>query len=49
MGVAAVLLYSGLMSLLLLWVTKQLVGLRVDDQSEIMGLDIAEHREHMGA
>jgi len=47
-GVVAVLLYSGAMSLLLLWVTKVIVGLRVDDASELTGLDISQHREHMG-
>lgn len=26
-----------------------LVGLRVDEQSEITGLDITQHREHMGS
>ena len=48
LGVAAVVVYSGVMSALLLWVTKVIVGLRVDEQSEIDGLDIAQHREHMG-
>ena len=48
LGVAAVVLYSGVMSLLLLWLTKLLVGLRVDPQSELEGLDISQHREHMG-
>jgi Amt family ammonium transporter len=48
-GVGAVMLYSAIMSVLLLWVTKVIVGLRVDEQSEITGLDISQHREHMGA
>lgn len=48
-GVAVVLLYSGLMSFVLLWVTAKIVGLRVDEASEFIGLDIAEHREQMGA
>ena len=48
LGVAVVVVYSGVMSALLLWVTKVIVGLRVDEQSEIDGLDIAQHREHMG-
>lgn len=47
-GVAAVVLYSAVMSALLLWLTKIIVGLRVDEQSEITGLDIAQHLEHMG-
>ncbi len=48
-GVVAVLLYSGLMSLALLWVTKLIVGLRVDDAAEVAGLDVSQHREHMGS
>jgi Amt family ammonium transporter len=45
----AVLAYSLVMTAVLLIVTKLLVGLRVDDQSEQSGLDIAQHRERLGA
>ncbi len=48
LGVVAVVVYSGVMSAVLLWLTKLLVGLRVDDGSELTGLDITQHREHMG-
>lgn len=48
LGVIAVVVYSGVMSAALLWVTKVIVGLRVDDGSEVTGLDITQHREHMG-
>jgi Amt family ammonium transporter len=48
LGVVAVAVYSGLMSAVLLWVTKVIVGLRVDETSEITGLDITQHRERMG-
>jgi Amt family ammonium transporter len=48
-GVCAVVLYSAVMSVALLWVTKVLVGLRVDEQSERAGLDVSQHREHMGS
>ncbi len=48
LGVAAVVVYSGVMSAVLLWVTKVIVGLRVDDASEVTGLDVTQHREHMG-
>ena len=48
-GVAAVLLYSGGMSAALLWLTKLIVGLRVEESSEQMGLDITQHREQIGA
>ncbi|MDR7308581.1 Amt family ammonium transporter [Rhodoferax saidenbachensis] len=47
-GVLAVLAYSGLMSWALLWLTKVIVGLRVDENSELVGLDVSQHREHMG-
>lgn len=48
LGVAAVVVYSGVMSALLLWLTKMIVGLRVDPTSEQEGLDLSQHREHMG-
>jgi Amt family ammonium transporter len=48
LGVVAVAVYSGVMSAALLWVTKVIVGLRVDENSEITGLDITQHRERMG-
>ena len=47
-GVAAVAAYSLVMTALLLLVTKVIVGLRVDEQSELTGLDIAQHRERLG-
>lgn len=37
------------MTVALLWVTSLLVGLRVDEEAERTGLDIAEHRERIGA
>jgi Amt family ammonium transporter len=47
-GVLAVTVYSLVMTAILLVVTKIIVGLRVDDQSEQTGLDIAQHRERLG-
>jgi Amt family ammonium transporter len=32
----------------LLWLTKLIVGLRVDENSELTGLDVSQHREHLG-
>ncbi len=32
-----------------MWLTDRLVGVRVDAQDEQQGLDISEHREHVGA
>ena len=47
-GVVIVVLYSGVMSALLLWVTRLWVGLRVDAATEQNGLDISLHREQLG-
>ena len=47
-GVGAVMLFSLVGTALLLWITNLVVGLRVDEQSEQTGLDIAQHREHLG-
>ena len=42
-------LCSGLVAgLVLLWITRGLVGLRADEPSEITGLGVSEHREHLG-
>jgi Amt family ammonium transporter len=49
LGVLVVLVYSGVMSGVLLWVTKVIVGLRVDENSELTGLDVSQHREHLGS
>ena len=48
LGVLVVLVYSGLMSWALLWLTKVIVGLRGDENSELTGLDVSQHREHLG-
>ena len=48
-GVGAVMAYSLVMTAILLWVTKFIVGLRVDEQSELTGLDIAQHRERISS
>lgn len=47
-GVGAVLAFSLVGTALLLWITNFVVGLRVDEQSEQAGLDIAQHRERLG-
>ncbi|MES2584876.1 MAG: ammonium transporter [Pseudomonadota bacterium] len=47
-GIAAVVVYSGAMSAAVLWFTQWMVGLRVEDGAELTGLDITQHREHMG-
>ncbi len=45
----AVLVYSGVMTAILLLLTKWIVGLRVDENSEQTGLDISQHRERITA
>lgn len=47
-GVGAVMLFSLVGTALLLWITNLVLGLRVDEQSEQVGLDIAQHRERLG-
>jgi ammonium transporter, Amt family len=49
LGVLAVVLYSAVASAVLLWFTNFLIGLRVDNDAEQMGLDVSQHREHLGA
>ncbi len=44
----AVFSYSLCMTALLLWITILMVGLRVDEQAELDGLDISQHRERIG-
>jgi ammonium transporter, Amt family len=46
-GVASTLVYSGVMTLILLMVTKALVGLRVDAEEEREGLDLVLHGEQI--
>ncbi len=47
-GVGAVAAYSLVVTAALLWVINFAMGLRVDEQSEQTGLDIAQHRERLG-
>lgn len=46
-GAGAVLLYSLFGTALLLWITTLIAGLRVEEQSELNGLDISQHRERV--
>jgi ammonium transporter, Amt family len=46
-GVAATLVYSGVGTLVLLYITKMLVGLRVDEEEEREGLDLVLHGEQV--
>jgi ammonium transporter, Amt family len=47
--IVAVAGYSLVMTAILLLVTKFIVGLRVDEQTEQTGLDIAQHRERLAS
>jgi ammonium transporter, Amt family len=46
-GVAATLIYSGIGTVILLYVTKALVGLRVNEEEEREGLDLVLHGEQI--
>ena len=46
-GVAATIVYSGVGTLIILYITKALVGLRVTDEEEREGLDISLHGEQV--
>jgi Amt family ammonium transporter len=47
-SVGAVMIYSLVMTALLLWITSLFVGLRVSEAEEIDGLDITQHAERLG-
>ena len=47
-GAGSVMLYSLVMTALLLWVTSRFVSLRVGEAAEIDGLDIDQHAERLG-
>ncbi|PZQ67606.1 MAG: ammonia channel protein [Variovorax paradoxus] len=47
-AVGAVALYSAIGTAVVLAIVRVLVGLRVDDEAERLGLDLAEHRERLG-
>jgi Amt family ammonium transporter len=44
-GVAATIVYSVVVTFVILKVIDRFVGLRVPDEEEVMGLDIAQHEE----
>ncbi len=46
-GVVATLLWSGIVSALLLWILDMVVGLRVTESEEQLGLDLTQHGEHV--
>jgi len=46
-GVGATLLYSGVMTVLILWLVDRMVGLRVTAQQEVDGLDLSLHGERV--
>ena len=48
-GVVAVIGYSVAGTAVLLFITHSTIGLRVDENAEQTGLDIAQHRERLGA
>jgi len=44
-GVIATIVYSGVLTAVILFLIKAVVGLRVSEEEEIEGLDSAEHGE----
>jgi len=46
-AVCSTLVYSGVMTLVILMITKALVGLRVDEEEEREGLDLVLHGEQI--
>jgi Amt family ammonium transporter len=46
-GVVSTLVYSGVMTLVILMITKALVGLRVNGEEEREGLDLVLHGEQV--
>lgn len=48
-AVGSVAIYSAAATAIVLFLVHVLVGLRVDAESEQLGLDLAQHREHLGA
>ncbi|HUT52678.1 MAG TPA: ammonium transporter [bacterium] len=44
-GVAATVVYSGVLTFVLYKAVDALIGMRVQEDSEVMGLDISQHRE----
>ena len=44
-GVAVTLVYTAVVTGVILWVTNALVGNRVSDENELEGLDIVSHNE----
>jgi ammonium transporter, Amt family len=47
-GAFAVMAYAGIMTALILWLIKAVMGLRVDADAEKMGLDVSQHGEMLG-
>ena len=48
-AVGSVAIYSATGTAVVLFLVHVLVGLRVDADSEVLGLDLAQHREHLGS
>jgi Amt family ammonium transporter len=48
LSVVVVMAYSMGVTAVVLWIVNFAMGLRVDEQSELTGLDIAQHRERLG-
>ncbi len=49
LGALAVMAYAGIVTALILWLINAVIGLRVDADSEKMGLDVSQHGEMLGS
>ena len=47
-GVAIVIVYTFIVSMLLYWVTNRMIPMRVSPESESLGLDASQHDEVYG-
>jgi Amt family ammonium transporter len=46
-GAVTTFLYSAIISVVILFVINKVIGLRVDAEQEQIGLDLAQHGEHV--
>jgi Amt family ammonium transporter len=47
LGAIVTFIYSALISFIILFVLDKMIGLRVNEEQEQLGLDLAQHGEHI--
>jgi Amt family ammonium transporter len=45
-GMSITIVYAGILTLVLVWLINQVMGFRLDEQDEVVGLDQSLHGEH---